>query len=197
MAGTIKTNIVQLGDDAVATRNLVIRTNVDGTFTIARGNAGATTQDIITIDANGRVLMPPTKGPCFRVYSTVTQPVAVSDTLITFNTKVFDPTNAFNLGTSRFVPQVPGFYQIQGSLQCNVGSAIATFYSLLGGSVGSMYGNFWQTQSATTGISHVAGLFYFNGTTDFISLHGAVNPASNSVAGDGRTQLSGFLAREA
>lgn len=55
MAGTLKTNIVQLGDSATATQNLTIRTNIDGTFTIARGNAGATTQDILTIDSNGRV----------------------------------------------------------------------------------------------------------------------------------------------
>lgn len=58
MAGTVKANIVQLGDSATATQNLVIRTNVDGTFTIARGNAGATTQDILTIAANGRISFP-------------------------------------------------------------------------------------------------------------------------------------------
>lgn len=55
MAGTVKANVVQLGDSATATQNLVIRTNVDGTFTLARGNAGATTQDILLIDANGNI----------------------------------------------------------------------------------------------------------------------------------------------
>ena len=53
MAGTIKTNAVQLGDSATATQNFTLRTNVDGTATLARGNVGATTQDILTIDAAG------------------------------------------------------------------------------------------------------------------------------------------------
>jgi hypothetical protein len=44
---------IQVGDSGTATQNLSITSNVDGTFTIARGNLGATTQDIFTIDANG------------------------------------------------------------------------------------------------------------------------------------------------
>ena len=43
MAGTIKTNAVQLGDSATATQNFTLRTNQDGTATLARGNVGATT----------------------------------------------------------------------------------------------------------------------------------------------------------
>lgn len=64
MAGTIKVNSIALGDDATASRNLVIRTNQDGTFTLARGNVGATTQDILTFDANGKVSI--VQGPAAR-----------------------------------------------------------------------------------------------------------------------------------
>jgi len=56
MAGTINTNTVQLGDSATATQNFTLRTNVDGTATLARGNVGATTQDILTVDANGKAV---------------------------------------------------------------------------------------------------------------------------------------------
>lgn len=49
---------VQLGSSATATQNLVIATNKDGTFKISRGNLGATTQDILTIDGNGKFLFP-------------------------------------------------------------------------------------------------------------------------------------------
>ena len=55
MTGIVRTNFLQIGDSATATQNLTIRTNVDGTFTIARGNIGATTQDISTIDATGGI----------------------------------------------------------------------------------------------------------------------------------------------
>lgn len=55
MAGTIKANQLQLGDSSTATQNFTLQTNVDGTLKLARGNAGATTQDILTIDTNGKV----------------------------------------------------------------------------------------------------------------------------------------------
>lgn len=55
MAGTVKTNNLQLGDSSTATQNFTLQTNVDGTAKLARGNAGATTQDILTIDAAGKV----------------------------------------------------------------------------------------------------------------------------------------------
>lgn len=53
MAGTIKSN-VQLGDSLTAAQNFVLTAAAaDGTLKLARGNAGATTQDILTVDAAG------------------------------------------------------------------------------------------------------------------------------------------------
>lgn len=53
MAGTIKSN-VQLGDSLTATQNFTLTAAAaDGTLKLARGNAGATTQDILTVDAAG------------------------------------------------------------------------------------------------------------------------------------------------
>jgi hypothetical protein len=57
MAGELKINELQLGDSATATNNFVLRTNVDGTMTLARGNVGATTQDIFTVNTNGGVTL--------------------------------------------------------------------------------------------------------------------------------------------
>jgi len=53
MAGTLKVNAVQLGDSATASQNFVLQTNVDGSGKLARGNIGATTQDIITFNSAG------------------------------------------------------------------------------------------------------------------------------------------------
>ena len=58
MAGQVKVNQVQLGDSATATQNFVWQTNVDGTAKLARGNVGATMQDILTVDAAGKVEFP-------------------------------------------------------------------------------------------------------------------------------------------
>ena len=49
---------VQLGESSTASQNLTITANGDGTFTIARGNIGATTQDLLTIDAGGAIHPP-------------------------------------------------------------------------------------------------------------------------------------------
>ena len=62
MAGTIKANVVQLGDSATATQNFVLQTNVDGTAKRARGNQGATTQDLLTVAADGNVQLTKTTG---------------------------------------------------------------------------------------------------------------------------------------
>ena len=58
MAGKVVVNQVQLGDASTATQNFVWQTNVDGTCKLARGNTGATTQDIITVDTSGNVAFP-------------------------------------------------------------------------------------------------------------------------------------------
>lgn len=55
MAGTVKTN-VQLGDSTTATNNFVLTAAAaDGTMKLARGNYGATTQDIVKVDASGNL----------------------------------------------------------------------------------------------------------------------------------------------
>lgn len=53
-----KTTAIQLGDSATATQNFTLRSNADGSATLARGNVGATTQDVLTIDAAGKVVLP-------------------------------------------------------------------------------------------------------------------------------------------
>jgi hypothetical protein len=55
MAGVLKSHI-QLGDSGTATNNFMLTAQAaDGTMKLARGNNGATTQDVITVDTNGKV----------------------------------------------------------------------------------------------------------------------------------------------
>jgi len=53
----IKANAVQVGQSPTATQNftLAVPSSPDGTIKLARGNSGATTQDVITVDALGNV----------------------------------------------------------------------------------------------------------------------------------------------
>ena len=57
MAGTLKTNSVTLGDSATDSQNFQLRTNADGTATLARGAAGDL-GDILTVDTSGEVAFP-------------------------------------------------------------------------------------------------------------------------------------------
>jgi hypothetical protein len=53
----IKANAVQIGQSNMATENftLEVPASPDGTIKLARGNAGATTQDVLSVDASGNV----------------------------------------------------------------------------------------------------------------------------------------------
>lgn len=57
MAGQIKVDHLQLGDSLTAAVNFVWQTNTDGSAKLARGNVGATTQDILTINSQGAVFI--------------------------------------------------------------------------------------------------------------------------------------------
>lgn len=53
----LKANSVQIGQSATAAQNftLSVPSSPDGTIKLARGNSGATTADILTVDASGNV----------------------------------------------------------------------------------------------------------------------------------------------
>jgi hypothetical protein len=53
----IKANAVQIGQSGTATQNftLAVPSSPDGTIKLARGNAGSTTQDVLSVDASGNV----------------------------------------------------------------------------------------------------------------------------------------------
>jgi len=53
----VKANSIQIGQSGTASQNFVLTVPAvpDGSFKLARGNIGATTQDILSVDANGRI----------------------------------------------------------------------------------------------------------------------------------------------
>ena len=53
---TLKINRTQFGQSNTATNNFTLTAEAaDGTIKLARGNAGATTQDVLTVDASGNL----------------------------------------------------------------------------------------------------------------------------------------------
>lgn len=69
MAGLIKSQI-QLGDSATATQNFVLTSAAqDGTMKLSRGNFGVTTQDLMVVNAAGKVSFPQNTASMVRVYT--------------------------------------------------------------------------------------------------------------------------------
>jgi hypothetical protein len=204
MAGTLKTQL-QLGDSATATNNFTLTSAAaDGTMKLSRGNAGATTQDILTIDAAGRVAMPSTviagNGPAFSAYQSVSQSLtnAVAAKIL-FQTKEFDTTSAFDAVTnSRFQPIVAGYYFLAGLV--NLQSPSAIFYSFVfKNGVAYKRGQQSGTAAASAFSSEFGMLVFLNGTTDYVEVYAVQNSGGSlgTVALAETTYFQAFLARSA
>ena len=173
MAGQIKANQLQLGDSATATQNFVWQTNVDGTAKLARGNIGATSQDILTVGAGG-VVKTPQNLVAFSVYlgtanQSLTTGVAAK---VAFNAKEFDTTTAFDATTNyRFNPQVAGYYQVNASLRLTATSESDGFCSVYKN--GSPYkdGSRALPVGSTYMDASLSCLVFLNGSTDYLELY--------------------------
>lgn len=190
MAGNLKINSIQLGDSATVAQNFTLRTNQDGTATLARGNVGATTQDILTIGADGTVRLPASATPAFSAYQTTLQSVPdVTSVKALFQTKEYDQTNAFDAGTSRFQPTVAGWYQLNGTVlfPMTAPSILTRLYKN-----GAIYkdGAYSTAYSST-----VSSIVYMNGTTDYCEIYAyhSSGVSRNTSVGSSATWFNGVL----
>ena len=139
-------------------------------------------------------------GPAFSAYlvgsQSVTQYVA---TKVAFDTKVFDTASCFNTSLNRFVPNVPGYYQVAGlttvatstSGQLSTTQIYKNGVAVSGGSVGSTGTNFYINSNTTA-------LVYMNGTTDYLEIY-LYTSFTGTLPADTNTrqQFLAFLARSA
>jgi hypothetical protein len=134
--------------------------------------------------------------PAFSAYAgTVTSLAATAYTKVTFNTEEFDTNSTF--ASSRFTPNVPGYYQINSSVQMS-GSVL--------GSLPVIYKNGAAYKSAdyvgatqADPIKSISGLVYLNGSTDYVEIfvyNGSASPV-NTVAAATSTWFDGHLVRAA
>lgn len=196
----LKANSVQLGNSATATQNFTLRSNADGSATLARGNVGATTQDILTVDADGRVAMPQSTGPAFRAYANASLPIASGTTTkVNINTEDYDTDSCFDTALNRFTPNVAGYYSVSGLLRLVVtsgGQAIVMLYKN-----GAIYARGGEVSAIGTGASLTFADFVFlNGSTDYIELYGycwGTTPNFNFAATGVTSFFSAALVRAA
>ena len=100
----------QLGLSNTPANNFTITAEADnGTLKLARGNAGATTQDILTVDANGRVAMPQ-NAIYASIYKTSISAASATMTVVTDMTTDF--SSNVTIANGRITVPVAGVYQV-------------------------------------------------------------------------------------
>lgn len=136
-------------------------------------------------------------GPAFSAYASAAQTVTSgADTKVTFDTESFDTASCFS--SSRFTPNVAGYYQINTTIRFN-------------GTSPSQYVIYWYKNGASIGIpvnvnvnlgtflTNATTLVYMNGTTDYFEIYANVTATSPTLgaANVNTNYFSGFLARAA
>jgi hypothetical protein len=181
-----------LSGDPAKNFTLSVPAAPDGTMKLARGNAGATTQDIMTVDADGKVAFPQgTKKPIAQF--AISYPPGSSASVAVNNRQVWP--NPYNVGAGtidpdgivdtvnlRITPKKAGYYRFYivaaggENAQNFMEAAIFKNGAFVSGGL-NVSGNSDVTylQAATS------SLIYMNGTTEY------VQPALrvNTVAGTG------------
>lgn len=196
MAGTIKASNIQIGDSATASQNFVLSVpaSPDGTVKLSRGNVGATTQDVLVVNADGGI-----KGgvaPAFSVYQSVAQSLTPTATKISFQTEEFDTSNSFDSTTNyRFQPSVAGYYQINFGIQIIHATAFVTPMIYKNN---ALYKAGTQANSSSTNaMMSGSALVFLNGSTDYLELFGSASATANTNPAVSATYLNGYLARAA
>lgn len=143
-------------------------------------NASTSSGLVVTPDNSGNVLLQynGVAAPAFSVYSTATQyPATGTETLVVFGAEYYDTANCFNTSTSRFTPNVAGYYQFSASvaMAADGGTSAMQLYFWKNGSGLNIpaYENTSQTGVGYQG-ANASTLMYLNGTTDYVEVYGRV-----------------------
>lgn len=136
-------------------------------------------------------------GPAFRAYKNANQDFTDNaEVKCTFETEDFDTASCF--ATSRFTPNVAGYYLIQSTIQFSTINA-PTYASPIIYKNGAVitYGMYQVTSAGTA--SMVSDLIYLNGTTDYVEIYVYADGNSTTcraLSGTG-TFFAGHLVRGA
>lgn len=169
-------------------------TGVRGTTLFADGTGD------LNVQQNGVTIAKVVNSPAFRAYATSSQSISQGTfTKVNLSAKNFDATNAFDTSTSRFTPNIAGYYQINARLY----AAGATNLTRIIGSVRvngleTTYGRHFDCPMTSTNywIFSFSEIVYLNGTTDYAEffMWGTSTGNLTISAGDANTStMSGLL----
>ena len=150
-----------------------------GTMTLA-GPSTNSNQTITIPDATGTMMVSGNM-PAFSAYRTTSAQTITTGTWtkVLFDVKDFDTATAYSTSTSRFTPQVSGYYQVSGCLNMSpaaAGTCLTAVYK---------NGSIWKLGismplNATIYICvNLTSLVYLNGSTDYIEIYVQQTSGSN------------------
>lgn len=201
---TTTTSLIYTGD---TTGNLVFTTGGANTVALTLANTQtATFASNVTvtgaITATGGIIQGANTAPAFSVYAAGSTSIPNNaNTILAWNTKVFDTANAFNNTSSTttlngisvpaysFLPPIAGYYQISGNIAYTTSTGVVqnSLFKNNGSTVVSI------CPANSSGASPaVSFLIYLNGTSDYISFAGYQLSGSSFSSIPGRPDLNYF-----
>jgi hypothetical protein len=189
---TLGNTSIQLGNTVTTLNNMTMANVTVSSGNVVAGIASSTiTQSMLASGVAGN-------GPAFSAYAgTTTTLTANTDVKVAFNTELFDTANCFS--SSRFTPNVAGYYIANVCLQVNYWSGI--IFSAIVYKNGSAYQNGQTAYPQSTGgvRASISTLVYLNGTTDYIEGYGYqyATSSNNDVAASINSTFSACLVRSA
>ena len=132
-------------------------------------------------------------GPAFSAYKSTNQ-TATSGvmTKVTYDTEVFDTASCFNTSTSRFTPNVAGYYQVNITVAVQSSTTLTII-------AGNLYKNGVLYRYGVLGIglngntrANLSDLVYMNGTTDYLEVYARGD--SGTIEFVGSSDVSSFSA---
>lgn len=126
-----------------------------------------------------------TSGPAFRARTTAntTVPGTGVETQIAVPSVVANVGGCYNGTTSRFTPNVPGYYLIGYFLSDSNNTAGSFACISKNGSESAGYSASYNTNAAINAVKNGTALFYLNGTTDFVQLMAYQGTGSSRTMG--------------
>jgi hypothetical protein len=122
-------------------------------------------------------------GPAFSAWKSANQTISsATDTKITFDTEEFDTASCFDTSTSRFTPNVAGYYQV--NFQCDMGGVTTTagIMNVRKNGTGAKRSQGVIGPNMTEQYLAGRALIYMNGTTDYVEIYVYTNGTSPSLA---------------
>lgn len=160
------------------------------------GNVGVGTSSPSTklhvsgvITATGGV----TGTPTFSAYQSSAQTLSAgTNTKITFTTEDFDTASCF--ASSRFTPNVAGYYQFNAAVRADVAAA-ALHVKLSHSTTGEFAAGTFTNTSLASFQSSCSGLVYMNGSTHFVEVFAFSGVGLTLSTGRAATYFQGVLVR--